>query len=186
MPLANRKVVGFTTLDPGNGAYYMNDATVSSDDSFILHYSPTDCESAGCAPFYATAVNSALACGGDCSATATASGVNGVAPYTFLWDNGQSTATATGLCAGEHSVTVTDANGLIETVSIVVTAPSALEAVIGSSASACNAVTGTLFLESITGGVPDFNIPFGYGLAWSTGVLDDDTLTSVWLQASMP
>lgn len=170
---------GFTTLDPGNGAWYMNDATVSSDDSFILHYAPTSCEASGCAPFYATAVNTSLACGGDCSATATASGINGIAPYTFLWDNGQTTATATGLCEGEHSVTVTDANGTAETVSIVVTAPALLEAVIGSTASACNSATGTLFLESITGGVPDFNIPFGYSLAWSTGVLDDDTLTSI-------
>jgi gliding motility-associated-like protein len=170
---------GFPTLNPGNGAYYMDDATVSSDDSFILHYSPTSCEATGCAPFYATAVNTALACGGDCSATATATGINGVAPYTFSWDNGQTTAAATGLCEGEHSVTVTDSNGLSETVSIVVTAPAALEALIGSSASACNAPTGTLFMESITGGVPDFNIPFGYSLVWSTGVSDDDTLTSI-------
>ncbi|MFV0377800.1 MAG: PKD-like domain-containing protein [Mangrovibacterium sp.] len=39
----------------------------------------------------------------------TASG--GTAPYNYLWDDGQTTATAIGLNAGYHSVTVTDANG---------------------------------------------------------------------------
>ncbi len=41
--------------------------------------------------------------------TATASG--GVPPYTYLWDNGATTATATGLTPGGHSVTVKDAVG---------------------------------------------------------------------------
>ncbi len=43
------------------------------------------------------------------SATVTATG--GTAPYTYLWDNGQTTATATNLGAGPHTVTVTDATG---------------------------------------------------------------------------
>ena len=43
------------------------------------------------------------------SATAVASG--GAGTYTFLWDNGELTATAVNLFAGTHTVTVTDANG---------------------------------------------------------------------------
>ena len=35
----------------------------------------------------------------------------GVAPYTYLWDNGRTTAQITGLSSGVRSVTVTDANG---------------------------------------------------------------------------
>ncbi len=42
---------------------------------------------------------------------AQASARGGTAPYTYLWDNGETTATATALSAGEHGVTVTDANG---------------------------------------------------------------------------
>lgn len=170
---------GFPTLDPGNGAWYMNDATVSSDDSYIIHYAPTSCEAANCIPFYASAVNTQLACGGDCSATATASGINGTAPYTFLWDNGQTTATATGLCAGEHSVTVTDAGGNAETVTVVVVAPLPVEMVLESQPSACDGATGTLIFAGASGGVPNFDIPFGYELLWSTGIANDDTLTSM-------
>lgn len=45
------------------------------------------------------------------SATASASG--GIAPYTFKWDNLQTTAIATNLLAGQHSVTITDAGGCV-------------------------------------------------------------------------
>ncbi len=47
----------------------------------------------------------------DGSILATASG--GTAPYTYAWSNGQSTANATGLVAGNYNVHVTDANGCI-------------------------------------------------------------------------
>jgi hypothetical protein len=43
------------------------------------------------------------------SATASANG--GTPAYSFLWDNGQTTATATSLGAGPHSVTITDTKG---------------------------------------------------------------------------
>lgn len=61
-------------------------------------------------PSVTVTANSNAACSGaGGSATATASG--GTSPYVYLWDNGQTTATATGLSAGTHKVTVTDAAG---------------------------------------------------------------------------
>jgi hypothetical protein len=45
----------------------------------------------------------------DGSATVTATG--GVPGYTYLWSNGDTTATTTGLGAGTYTVVVTDANG---------------------------------------------------------------------------
>ncbi|MCA0154530.1 SprB repeat-containing protein, partial [Winogradskyella vincentii] len=51
-------------------------------------------------------------------ATVAVSG--GTAPYSFLWSNGQTTATATGLSDTTHSVTVTDANGCQLTQSIII------------------------------------------------------------------
>lgn len=48
-------------------------------------------------------------CAGDGNATANTSG--GVAPFTYLWDDGQTGSSATGLSAGSHCATVTDANG---------------------------------------------------------------------------
>lgn len=60
-----------------------------------------------------------------CSAangTATATPVDGNAPFTYLWDdpNAQTTQTATGLDAGIYNVTLTDAGGCQSTNSVIV------------------------------------------------------------------
>jgi gliding motility-associated-like protein len=52
--------------------------------------------------------------------TATATTVSGTAPFTFLWNNGQTTPTATGLATGTYTVTITDANGCIASASIII------------------------------------------------------------------
>ncbi len=69
----------------------------TSNDSLIVSFSPT-------APPTVIVIDN-----GNSSATATATG--GTSPYGYLWSNGQTTATATGLPTGDYSVVVTDANG---------------------------------------------------------------------------
>jgi len=63
-----------------------------------------------------TAVLSSTPDSGATDGTATVVVSGGVAPYTYLWDDGgaQTTATATGLAAGDYNVQVTDANGCVE------------------------------------------------------------------------
>ncbi len=50
-------------------------------------------------------------CVGDCNGTATVNPIDGIAPYTYMWNDGQTFQTATSLCQGTYSVVVTDANG---------------------------------------------------------------------------
>jgi large repetitive protein len=45
-------------------------------------------------------------CANICGGTATASAVGGIGNYTYLWSNGATTATASNLCAGNYTVTV--------------------------------------------------------------------------------
>ena len=61
----------------------------------------------------------------DGTATVTVSG--GVAPYTYLWDdiNAQTSSIATGLTAGNYTMSVTDANGCNDAVTVVVNENSA-------------------------------------------------------------
>ncbi|MBO3698687.1 SprB repeat-containing protein, partial [Roseivirga sp. E12] len=51
------------------------------------------------------------ACFGNSDGSITITMQGGTGPYSYLWSNGDNTTTATGLNAGIHSVTVTDANG---------------------------------------------------------------------------
>ena len=64
-------------------------------------------------------------CFGDCTGTATVTPGGGTAPYTYAWNDPgtQTTATATGLCAGTYDVVVTDINGCDDTSTVVITEP---------------------------------------------------------------
>lgn len=50
-------------------------------------------------------------CNKGCDGVLRVQGQGGTAPYTYRWSNGQTDDEATGLCAGSHTVTITDANG---------------------------------------------------------------------------
>ncbi len=62
--------------------------------------------------------SSTASTGNDGTATATAFG--GTAPYTYNWSDGQTTATAINLAPGTYTVVVTDANGCMTTLSVLV------------------------------------------------------------------
>ncbi|MBL7780569.1 MAG: HYR domain-containing protein [Saprospiraceae bacterium] len=70
-----------------------------------------------------------VTCFGGSNGTATVTPGGGTLPYTYLWDNGSTDQTATGLSAGSHSVTVTDSNGCTETASVTITQPASAVAV---------------------------------------------------------
>ena len=59
--------------------------------------------------------------GSDGTATATVSG--GTSPYTYLWSNGGTTSTITGLTPGTYTCYVTDANGCTDEAAVVVSEP---------------------------------------------------------------
>lgn len=77
-------------------------------------------------PLKATITDSTDAeCFGDCNGEATVTAIDGTPPYTYLWSDplGQTTPNATGLCAGVHSVTVTDSDGTTATDSVNILQP---------------------------------------------------------------
>ena len=62
-------------------------------------------------------------CNGSSDGSATVSSAGGTAPYTYLWNDGQTTAMAGALSAGSYTVIVTDANGCTENQSAMVLEP---------------------------------------------------------------
>ena len=67
-------------------------------------------------------------CFGESNGQATVTPTGGTVPYTYLWDNAETDATATGLNAGMHSVTITDANGCETNATVDMTEPAELTA----------------------------------------------------------
>ncbi len=74
-----------------------------------------------------TSQSGAILCNGGSEGAATVNGIGGTAPYTYLWENGQTSQTATGLAAGEEGVTITDVNGCIFETSVFLNEPTVLE-----------------------------------------------------------
>lgn len=97
-----------------------------------------------------------VSCNGGSNGTATATASNGPTPYTYRWSNGQTTATATGLFAGVHSVEVTDADGVKTTQSGTVTEPTALVSNWSIVNIACNGYGNGITAVSMKGGVAPY------------------------------
>jgi gliding motility-associated-like protein len=63
---------------------------------------------------------------------------NGTAPYSFIWNSGQTTQNLSGLGGGNYSVTVSDALGCTASISVSLTEPSAIQATITTVPADCN------------------------------------------------
>jgi hypothetical protein len=73
----------------------------------------------------------AVVCYGESNGVATVTPAGGNGGYTYLWSDGQITAAATGLAAGNYTVTVTDSKGCeIKTDPVTITEPALLTAMI--------------------------------------------------------
>ncbi|MFH1319268.1 MAG: PKD domain-containing protein [Bacteroidota bacterium] len=106
-----------------------SDGNINPSTSTFTPVTNVFCLTAPCVPLYTvpTSGNDA-SCFGDCDGDATVTPSGGISPYTYLWDDpaSQSTATATGLCAGTYNVTVTDDEGCVNSNSYVVNQPATL------------------------------------------------------------
>jgi len=76
------------------------------------------------APLTSTQSQTGITCNIGCNATATVTPSGGVTPYTYAWSpSGGTAATATGLCPGNYTVTVTDAIGNTSTQNYTIAQP---------------------------------------------------------------
>lgn len=107
-------------------------------------------------------------CNGDASGTITANPTGGVAPYTFAWNTGATTATISNLTAGAYRVTLTDARGCSAAATTAITEPPALTASIQGDATVCPGASTAILNVGASGGTPP------YRFSWSNGVTDAD------------
>ncbi len=103
-------------------------------------------------------------CFGNCDGTATSAPIGGTGTYTYSWNTSpvQTTATATGLCSGSYTLTLSDANGCVINQPVTIAAPPALTQANGVAGATCNLCNGSIALIA-SGGTPP------YSFFWSTG-----------------
>ncbi|MDB5234507.1 MAG: hypothetical protein JWR44_1500 [Hymenobacter sp.] len=138
-------------------------------------YSVTVTDAAGCTASAQATVGQATvltavasktdaSCYGTSTGSASVAPSGGTAPYTYLWSNGATSQSISGLAAGTYSVVVTDASGCTASCSATVGQPALLRGTLAKTDVSCyDASNGTLTL-TVGGGTAPFTYNWGGGV----------------------
>jgi hypothetical protein len=111
----------------------------------------------------ATATGTDVSCNGGNNGTATATAIGNLVPVTYLWSNGETTASITGLVAGTYTVTVTETPTCTAVAAYTVTEPLAMDAACSKTdATTIGGADGTASVIATGGTAP-------YTYLWSNG-----------------
>ena len=148
-----------TGLVAGNYNVTITDANGCSKNLTVLITQPS-------VELAATISNSNnVSCFGGSNGNATASVTGGTSPYTYSWNTSpiQTSVTAAGLTAGTYNVTVTDANGCVDSSPVTITEPAGMSATISAQTDVfCSGNSSGSATVSVSGGTA----PYGY--SWNT------------------
>ncbi|MBL8001371.1 MAG: choice-of-anchor L domain-containing protein [Flavobacteriales bacterium] len=172
------------TINGGTGPFgttWSNGSTLEDPAGLVEgSYTVTVTDANGCSADTTLVVNgspmlaiSALStdnlCNGASDGAIDLTPMNGTAPFSFVWSNGDATEDITGLAAGTYSVLVSDASGCTWSDTLVINAPPALEVSAdvlvhgnGYNISTPGGSNGAIALTTTGGTAP-------YTYAWSNG-----------------
>ncbi len=171
---------GFATANPTGGVQPYTYLWNTGGTTQVLtnmapgSYSVTVTDAVGCVgtatavvaaaqPFQINVTGTNMTTCGVSNGTATATIVSGSGPFTYLWSNGATTSTISGLAPGTYSVTVTNGNGCVTSGSVTLTAPPNVFVNIMAPNLVCQGATNGFAMAVISGGTGPFNF------LWSTG-----------------
>ncbi|MES2760684.1 MAG: T9SS type A sorting domain-containing protein [Bacteroidota bacterium] len=148
-----------TTLNNVTAGTYT--LTVIDANSCVLNWAST-ISSIPSGTAVITAFNNVY-CNGSCDGSLTVGMMGGTAPFNYVWSpGGQTTATATNLCPGSYSCTVTDFYGCTTSIGAMITQPAPVNAIVNSNNVKCfGTATGTIVVAGTGGTSP-------YTYLWTT------------------
>ncbi|QQS27661.1 MAG: SprB repeat-containing protein [Sphingobacteriales bacterium] len=139
------------TVTDGNSCTAILSITITEPSALILSETHTE-----------------VGCFGAATGAIVLSVTGGTLPYNYNWSNGSTVEDLGSLTTGTYTVTVTDGNNCIATLSITIVEPSALTLSEAHTEVGCfGAATGAIDL-SVTGGT----LPYSY--SWSNGSTGED------------
>ncbi len=110
-----------------------------------------------------------------CTGTATVTPLGGTTPYTYVWSDplAQTDSLATGLCAGNYNVAVTDGNGCTDTSYVIIRDTSNfITSIVDTNMVTCNAVCDGSAKANAQNGVQP------YTFTWSDPLAQTDSLAT--------
>jgi uncharacterized membrane protein len=125
-------------------------STVSSD---ITITQPT-------APLLATATQQDVTCYNGTNGSINLAVTGGTSTYSYLWNDGATSANRTSLASGLYSVTITDSKGCTYALSVQINQPSPINVVYNKSDASCFGSNTGIIQLIVTGGTP------GYSYSW--------------------
>jgi gliding motility-associated-like protein len=163
---------GYTILWPASGNSGLTESNLPPGQVCVYAYDANGCGDTLCVTVPNTpgaTVNivsfTDVTCNGACDGTAIADGVGGTAPYNYIWNStpNQANDTASNLCPGIYTVTMTDANGCTNTASVTISEPAVLTNAAAGSTTICIGQSANLTDVAAGGTAP-------YSYAWTDGV----------------
>ena len=132
--IASQTTAQASNLCVGTYTVTVQDSSLCTDDISIAILDTSS-------SFVASVVDStAASCFSSCDGSLTVRGVNGTAPYAFLWNDpsNQTDSTAIGLCVGNYIAQVTDNNNCVRTVHASIVGPTAVSGTASVTEPLCN------------------------------------------------
>ncbi len=154
-----------TSEDLANLSAGIYDCTITDDNGCIIQSSSTVTEPG---PLAVNSSNTMINCNGFNNGIIDLTTSGGITPYSFLWNNNETTEDISGLSAGSYQVTITDNNGCIILNSSSITEPTALQVSLNVTNITCfGANNGSVDL-TVTGGTSP------YSFLWSNSSTSED------------
>jgi len=127
-----------------------------------------------------TTTNSAVCAGGTTNATLTAAATGGDAPYTYVWNTGQTGQSITVNSGGIYSVSVTDTNNCLPAVQPITIATTPLPAppTLSGNTSICEGTNLNLFASTIAGATYNWTGPNGFQSPLQNPVINNVVLAN--------
>lgn len=167
-----------TTVNGGNApySYAWNNGPATANRSNIAAgtYTLSVTDAQGCTAQSSAVLNNPAvlsitgevdhtSCAGSADGQITVTATGGTGNKTYVWSNGQTGVTATGLVAGNYIVAVTDANNCTANQTFTVSSPASLQISVFHTNVSCNGSSDGSAVASVSGG--SGTVEF----SWSTG-----------------